>query len=266
LDEWSEVDSVEFQNFVKRFCTDEPFRREQLEAQNSLFKLTNQTPPWCYRGLGTFHKLVQLHMPTDVNIGQVIQIVLSELHHLKEAEYFADPNSIKVTEEDFNILSYLTNLNCSGQEIALLGCLAETPDETVTEWYVTRRLDFLRYDELGRLYPPPKPIDPETRKRADERAVQLIRDTLPSQEAQTLIEKGELKILSKDDACFYLVKRKADAKIEVYRDGKIIETLCLIFKQVLHDDDVVLSKIMMLKHQEEAVLEIANHFKQPQYN
>jgi hypothetical protein len=283
LSEWCEVDSPAFQDFAYRFCTDEVFRREQLDRQAYLFEQTHEVPPWCFRALMVFHLLVQRERHTLSDQQQAIDAAILGLHRLRGIGYFNRETTAEgittrheaaqtTTEQDRQLLHYLLDEGLNEHWIQLLGCLAECSDEQIRGWYhkaLEHHSVWPTWQDMATWHHPAQEvfISPEdhakiveARKKADERALQLIRETLPKQEALALIEKGELQILSKTANCFYLVKRQPDARIEVYRDGKLVERLCLIFRQLMHGDDVALSKIMMLKHMEEDVLVIANHF------
>lgn len=240
--EMGEVDD-RFPDYVRRLREDPQYREEQLRAQERLFAEQHECPLWLMDGLRLFHRLI------ENNIG---------LPQIREAMKFAEqvgPIGPELT---------VYGVAAKYEETVSLRELLQYSDERILDLHEHhRRLlegheRFLQQVAQWETLPC---LSAEQQKLADESALRLLREVLSPSEAEGLIKDGHIKIPSMEDPeIIYLVKRNPNERIEVYRKDRLQESLCIFFRESMHRDDIVLSKIMMAKYNERELLEIANHF------
>ena len=82
--------------------------------------------------------------------------------------------------------------------------------------------------------------------KAHKRSEELLKEWLSEDELRWLVYQDELKIQYEDE--IFIVKKNPSARVEVIKDGKTVESLCVITKDSgVAAGDALLSKIMMLK-------------------
>lgn len=99
----------------------------------------------------------------------------------------------------------------------------------------------------------------ERLKKANAKADRLLKSWLSDAEYNYLMEDGQLEIPSKsEEDVIYIVKKQANAKVKKLKKGKPVCELCLTVGDGVPDGDVLLSKILMIKTDEEKFLTTAN--------
>lgn len=105
----------------------------------------------------------------------------------------------------------------------------------------------------------PNPEDIE----AQDKARKLLLEYLDHDNKQKYLEKKSIEIDSKlfNDIRYQIPISKFD-KICVLKEGKIVSRLCLVVKEPeqIPLEDVILTKLLHILHDEEYVLRTANHF------
>lgn len=247
LDEFAEIASTEFRQFVWRLSADEDFRRQQLDAQERLFTQQHEIPMWYLHALHYLQDCFVYRRSHMTVAGDPMQPQV-ELAFAEVLEGVRNGQRLRGTPE---------------QEEELLQLL-ERPDSEIEQMYqqYVGSTVFRLTNETNRMTDNIPVLSAEIQKAADEAAYKLLKNVLSPSEFESLTKDGHLKIPSQTDPeCLYIIKRNPAERIEVLRNGKLIEKLCIYFKPQMHKDDQVLAKILMLKEKEEEFLAIANHFQ-----
>lgn len=250
LDEMREVEPRRFDEFLERLRTDPEYRRQQLEAQDRLFLSQKMLGLWTIDGFNLLHRIIE-HYRDAYSPTQLREIIM---HAYPE-----------MCRQGGSMATQFMGVSVRWEELtSLYEIFNRYPDDLITEVYekrkemLTANESFITRAETENKIPP---LTMEQLKAISANAEHLLRETLTPDEYDGLIKDGHVRIRSQNDPdIVYLVKRAANERIEVYQKDKLREKLCIYFREKLPDDDIVLSKIMMLKHDEQAVLQIANHF------
>lgn len=112
--------------------------------------------------------------------------------------------------------------------------------------------------------PPFQPSKPNPEEiDAQDKARKLLLEYLDHDNKQKYLEKKPIEIGSKlfNDIIYQIPISKFD-KICALKEGKIVSRLCLVVKEPeqVPLEDVILTKLLHLLHDEECVLRTANHF------
>lgn len=255
IDEWVEYDHPRFRQYAERMRNDPVYRQRQLEAQKQLFTIQNEVPRWVSEAASIYIRLQE-------QVDTIEYLPLDSFRDLLDNTH----NYLDLTSQRMRFLGAEINF----REIDLLQELFRYPNDRITELVADykRRLQAHRHYSNHVLHsnthiPRAEPIpvlSEEELKAADASALKLLRSVLTPLEAEALIKKGEVKIPSSQSDCIYLVRRKPSARIQIQKNGKPEKELCVYFRHLMHPDDVVLAKIMMVKHDEEKLLTTANIF------
>jgi hypothetical protein len=260
LEEMREVEPRKFDEYLERLRTDPAYRRQQLEQQDRLFLSQKMLGMWTIDGFNLLHRFMEHHREM-YRISDIRDIT----NHLYEHRELArDINGAMATE--------FMGVPARWEELESLHELFQRhPVELITEVYQKRRDMLLAHDALRthvqeftdeELKAKLPPLTVEQLHTISSNAERLLREVLTPAEYDGLIKDGHVRIPSQQDPeVVYIIKRCPTERIEVHRRGKLEEKLCILFKEKLPDDDVTLTKIMMAKHSEAELLEVANHFK-----
>ena len=96
-------------------------------------------------------------------------------------------------------------------------------------------------------------------QKAQEKSIKLLKDWLSPSEYNYLMEKGELEIPSQiNEDEIWIVKREPTARVMRKKKGKLITEHCILPSINVPDGDILLSKIVLLKTNEEQFTKISN--------
>jgi hypothetical protein len=246
--EFAEVEPAKFKRYLRRLREDPAYRAQQLRAQERLFASQNECPLWLTDGLRLLHRIIGAGISLE-EFSSIIKTINFDRLPLNLTSFLGVPAK---TDEIFRLKDLFTNPHNQG--------LCERLPELLEAYAKTalRQELFLERLETARVLPV---LTPEQRKAADLNAIRLLKAVLSPSEIKGLIQDGHIKIPSlADPEVVYLIKRKPYEKIQVLKKNKLVDSLCIFFNEPMHNDDVVLAKVMMMKHSEQAALQIANHF------
>lgn len=96
-------------------------------------------------------------------------------------------------------------------------------------------------------------------EKAEKKSWELVKDWLSEEEFAELTSKGEMEVQSqKDKETIYIIKKDPLATVEKRTKGKFQKKMCVIPKESgLSNGDAFLSKLMLLKEDEEEFEKIA---------
>jgi len=98
------------------------------------------------------------------------------------------------------------------------------------------------------------------RSEANQRANELLRSVLTSEQYDQLTRKGYLDIKSpRDPGCTYRVPRR-QGLVKVIEQGRHKANLCLQLREAVPEDDIVVMHKLMIEADEETYLQTANTF------
>lgn len=104
-------------------------------------------------------------------------------------------------------------------------------------------------------------------KGINKKANQLLRHLLSDTEFKALMVQDALEIPSEEDNTVFIVRRDASKRIQVKKDGVITGELCLVTNDIGHEiplADILLTKIMLAKHDPKTLMKRANYFSTPE--
>ncbi len=258
LDEMSEVEPTKFNEFLERLRTDPEYRKQQLAMQDRLFLSEKMLGMWTIDGFNLLHRFLE-HFRGDIDVQHARDLILNLFQHAQQLVGQPGFTQGQMAAEFMGVPARYEELR-SLHEIFM-----KYPKELIEEVYQKRKEmieaqeHLIEHAETTSKIPP---LTVEQLHAISVNAERLLREVLTPAEYDGLIKDGHVRIPSQQDPeVIYLVKRIPSERIEVHRNGKLAEKLCIYFKTELPDDDLTLTKIMMLKQNEAELLKIANHFK-----
>ncbi len=253
LEEMIEVEPTKFNEYLERLRTDPEYRRQQLAMQDRLFLSEKELGMWTVDGFNLLHRFLE-HYHGGIDLPHARELIL----HLWE-----QAGALRM---DGQMATEFMGVPARFEELASLReVFNKYPMELIREVYEKRKgmIESLEHLITREETQPKIPhLSPEQLKAIATNAERLLKEVLTPAEYDGLMKDGHVRIQSPNDPeVIYLVKRVPSERIEVHRKGKLAEKLCIYFKTELPDDDITLTKIMMLKQNEGELLKIANHFK-----
>jgi len=244
--EMGEVEPIPFREYMRRLEEDPDFREAQLEAQERLFIDQHECPLWLTDGLRLLHKLIE----HGLNLDHIRQTIMEPAYGAILDHRIGDPTFMGIPAKFDEVRSLQELLEYDDQRIL-----------DIHQQYLHALQSYERFIEITAPLHAMAALSFEEQKAADEKALELLKNVLSPSEMEGLIKNGHVKIPSvQDPDVIYLVKRSPHERIDVYKGDKLKERLCVVFKEPLPSDDILLTKIFMAKYNERDMLEVANHF------